>query len=123
MPIRTLLRYLLGDRQAIFVIAADRWALVLGFLFVLSAGFAREYDGEDLLHEPWHAVLPVGASLLTSFLLFSLTYGVAKAKGASGPPFLAAYGVFLSLFWVTAPLAWLYAIPYQRFLGPVEATQ
>jgi hypothetical protein len=30
--------------------------------------------------------------------------------------------MFLGLFWMTAPLAWLYAIPYERFLSPVDAT-
>src|SRR5262249_10892210 len=30
---------------------------------------------------------------------------------------------FLTLFWLTAPLAWLYAIPYERFLSPGGATR
>ncbi len=121
MVLRTLLLYWLGSRQAILTIAADRRAVGLGFLFVLSAGFAREYDGKDLLHEPWHLLLPVGASLLTSFLLFCLTWGIAKARGAQGPPFFTAYRMFLGLFWMTAPLAWLYAIPYERFLSAPDA--
>ena len=53
MTIRTLLRYLVGDHQAILDLAATRWTLVVGFLFVLSAGFAHEYDGQDLRREPW----------------------------------------------------------------------
>jgi len=35
----------------------------------LLPAFAREYDGEDLLHEPWHLLLPLVASLATSFIL------------------------------------------------------
>jgi hypothetical protein len=31
------------------------------------------------------------------------------------------YLSFLSLFWMTAPLAWLYAIPFERFMTPVGA--
>jgi hypothetical protein len=129
MTIRTLLRYLIGDRQAILTLAVDRRALWLGFLFVLSAGFAREYDGEDLLHEPWHLLIPAAASLATSFLLFLITDGLVRAKhpakpGMGSPPsFFAAYRMFLTLFWLTAPLAWLYAIPYERFLSAVGATQ
>lgn len=122
MRIRTLLRFLIGDRQAILDIASDRRSLFLGFLLVLSAGFAREYDGADLVHEPWHLLIPFGASLATSFLLFCLTYGAADPKHIQAPPFLTSYLAFLGLFWMTAPLAWLYAIPYERFLGPVEAT-
>jgi len=59
MGIGTLLRYLIGDRKAILAIAGSRHSLWIGFLFVLSAGLAREYDGEDLLHEPWHALIPL----------------------------------------------------------------
>src|SRR6266481_654320 len=123
MRIRTWLRYLIGDRQAILEIAQDRRALGLGLLFVLSAGLAREYDGEDLLQEPWHVVLPVAASLVTSFLLFCLTYAPAKEGEEPRPSFLRAYGMFLGVFWMTAPLAWLYGIPYERFLPALGATR
>jgi hypothetical protein len=75
MGIRTLLRYLIGDRQAILDLAASRWTLLVGFLFVLSAALAREYDGKDLLHEPWHLLLPLGASLVASALLFAVAWG------------------------------------------------
>jgi hypothetical protein len=123
MPIRTLLLYLIGNRQAILAIASDRRALGYGFLLVLSAGFAREYDGKDLLAEPWHLAIPFAASLLSSLLLFALLYGVMRFKGRNVPRFWASYRSFLSLFWMTAPLAWLYAIPYERFLTPLGATE
>jgi hypothetical protein len=32
-----------------------------------------------------------------------------------------AYLSFLGLYWMTAPLAWLYGIPYERFLNEVDA--
>src|SRR5206468_2426101 len=91
--------------------------------FVLSAGLAREYDGEDLLAEPWHLAIPLGASLASSFLLFAVAYVVAVFRGAPCEPFYGRYLYFLGLFWMTAPLAWLYAIPYERFLSPVGAVQ
>jgi hypothetical protein len=121
MNIGTVLRYLIGDRQAILDIAGNRHALWIGALFVLSAGFAREYDGEDLLHEPWHLALPFAASLGASLILFVVVYGVAMLKGAPARPFFQYYLSFLGLFWMMAPLAWLYAIPYERFLGPRPA--
>ena len=31
-------------------------------------------------------------------------------------------GSFLGLFWMTAPLAWAYAVPYERLLSPWQAT-
>jgi hypothetical protein len=121
LGIATLLRYLIGDRSAILAIADTRHTLWVGLLFVLSAGLAREYDGEDLLHEPWHALLPLTASLASSFLLFTLAYGIALLKGAPWRAVFSNYLTFLGLFWMTAPLAWLYAIPYEQFLSPADA--
>jgi hypothetical protein len=123
MRVRTLGLYLIGNRQAIRDFAADRRGLWIGLLFVLSAGFAREYDGQDLLREPWHLLVPVGASLAASFLLFLVACGGLFFEQDRGwPPFFSAYRAFLTLFWMTAPLAWLYAVPYERFLSPGEAT-
>jgi hypothetical protein len=122
MRVRTLGLYLIGNRQAILDLAADRHGLWIGLLFVLSAGFAREYDGQDLLREPWHLLIPVGASLAASFLLFLVACGRVFLQGQGRPPFFSAYRAFLTLFWMTAPLAWLYAIPYERFLSPGQAT-
>lgn len=121
MGIGTLLGYLIGSRRAILTLADHPHSWLLGLVFVLSAGFAREYDGEDLLHEPWYLAIPLGASLVSSFLLFCVLYVPSRIAGASGPSFVAAYRVFLGLFWMTAPLAWLYAIPYERLLDPVSA--
>jgi hypothetical protein len=58
MQVSTLIQYLFGNRRAIVDIANCRHAVWLGMLMVLSAGFAREYDGEDLLHDPWHLLMP-----------------------------------------------------------------
>src|SRR5262245_21291219 len=114
MGLSTLLRYLIGDRRAIEEIASDRRALWLGFLFVQSAGFARDYDGEDLYHEPWHLLLALAASLAASLVFFTLCFCKVLASEAPRPSFFSGYLSFLGLFWMTAPLAWLYAIPYER---------
>lgn len=122
MRVTTLLKYLLGNKHAICEIASTRQGLLLGLLFVLSAGFAREYDGEDLLHEPWHLFIPLGASLLSSFLLYSLIWFVAFCRRAKNA-FWSGYRVFLTLFWMTAPLAWLYAVPVERFLSAADSVR
>jgi hypothetical protein len=122
MGVHTLLRFLFGDRKAILQIAASGPALWVGALFVLSAGFAREYDGQDLLHEPWHLAIPFGSSLAASFVLFTVVYAkIVFTDSKAGARFCTAYRSFLALFWMTAPLAWLYAVPYERFLGPAQA--
>lgn len=123
MNIGTLVRYLFGHRQAIMTIARTPSALWVGLVFVLSAGFAREYDGEDLIAEPWHLLIPVGASLVTSFALYVLLYFRVWVADLDLPRFGAGYRSFLSLYWMTAPLAWLYAIPYERFLSAPDSVR
>jgi len=118
----TLIRFLMGRRSAILDVAASPQALVLGGVLVLSAGFAREYDGEDLLHEPWHLLIPHGASLLTSFLLYLLLRLTGIGKTQQLPTFFRGFPMFLQLYWMTAPLAWLYAIPFERWMSPGDAT-
>jgi hypothetical protein len=123
VSIQNLFLFLIGHRQAILDLAADRRAVWVALLFVLSAGLAREYDGEDLLSEPWHLVIPLGASLGAATVLFLVACGTVFLRKEGRPPLLDAYRSFLTLFWMTAPLAWLYAIPYERFLEPGDATR
>jgi hypothetical protein len=122
MRIQTLGLYLIGNRQAILEIGADHRNLGVGLIFVLSAGLAREYDGQDLLREPWHLLIPLGASLAASFLLFLIAFGRLFFRKRR-PPFFTSYLTFLTLFWMTAPLAWLYALPDERFLSPGDAVR
>jgi hypothetical protein len=111
-----LIRYLLGGRGAILDLASRR-RLLMGFLFVLSAGVAREWDLENPF---WHMLVPAAVSLGASFLLFT---GVYRELGdrPPNPPFLEAYKSFLCLFWWTAPMAWLYAVPWERHFSAADA--
>ena len=118
----TIFNFLCGSRSAIETIAACKQSPWLGLVFVFSAALAREYDGRDLLHEPWHLLLPLVASLATSFLLYLLLRVVGWFRGAGWKPFFAGYWSFLGLYWMTAPLAWVYAIPVERFLDQGPAT-
>lgn len=123
MKLQTLAAYLLGNKDAIHETARSRASLGIGFLFVCSATLAREYDAHDLIHEPRHLAVPLAASVGMSALL----YGVLCLRmRLTRPPqvgFLAGYQAFLSLFWMTAPLALLYAVPYERFLSDVGAAE
>jgi hypothetical protein len=120
----TLLHFLIGRKQAIEEIAGNRKALLAGFLFCLSAALARHYDGKYLVREPWFLLAPAGASILTSSILFTAMYVIWSIKARrilSGSG--SAYLSFLGLYWMTAPLAWLYGIPYERFLNDVDAAE
>ena len=123
MSLKSLLAYLVGNRNAILQIAATPGALGLGAMFVFSAAFAREYDGEDLTREPWRLLLPMGASIATSFFLFCLVVVRTRMAGNRLRGFWQEYRVFLTLYWLTAPLAWLYAIPVERFFSAVDAAR
>ncbi len=122
ITVATLVSYLFGSREAIRTLATHRDTVGLGLIFVLSAAFAREYDGENLLHEPWHLLLPLVASFGTSLVLFCLVDVVAWCRNSKRARFLSRYRSLLGLYWMTAPLAWLYAIPVERFLPPADAT-
>ena len=123
MRIVTIFAYLVGRRRAILEVASDRRALGVAAMLVLSAALARNYDQAPLLHEPWRLLGPFIASLPISGPLFLTIYGVARSKGMGGPGIGSAYRSFLSLYWMTAPMAWLYGIPYERFLSSVEAVE
>ncbi len=117
-----LFAYLIGRRRAILEIAADPKALLVAALLVVSAGLARNYDRASLMHEPWRLLGPFVASLAISGPLFLCSYGLGRRKGMADPGIARAYLTFLSLYWMTAPLAWLYGIPYERMLSPLGAT-
>lgn len=95
--------------------------MVLGLLLVLTSSFARNYDGADLLNEPHVLTHGVVVSILNSFIIYCLvSLSVGKAARAT-VPFWSGYGTFLTLFWMTSPMAWLYAVPYEHFLTPLSA--
>lgn len=117
----TLLGFLIGKRKSIVDIASDSKALFTGFLLVISAGLARSYDTRYFPEEWSILLLPFIASIAASLPMYWLIWGVFYHKIVNRPEFISGYCVFLALFWATAPLAWLYGIPYERFLDSYSA--
>src|SRR5690606_8513539 len=68
-------------------------------------------------------LIPLVASLVTSWLLFTLVFLAARRHQMQEGTYWQLYRRFLSLYWLTAPLAWLYAIPVEQFLTAGDATQ
>lgn len=113
--------FLFGRRAAIEAIALGRGSILVGLLLTVSAGLARTYDTQSLLHQPWMALRGIPVALLNSLALFAIVYGVARPRNPHPARFWPTYLAFLAAFLWTAPLAWLYAIPYERFLTPIGA--
>jgi hypothetical protein len=114
----TLVNFLTGDTFAIRSVARAKYGWLLGAILVLSAGFAREYNRTDLLAEPIHILIPFAASLVASVLFYCFIWFFA----ASGPLYSRpSYLEFLQCFWATAPLAWIYALPVERWCDRVTA--
>ena len=123
MRIVTLGKYLVGNRAAILEVARSRQSILIGLLLVISATLAREYDTHDLRSQPWRLVVSLGASLLMSGLLFGILQLRMLGQRENRPRLLEGQRIFLGLFWMTAPLAWLYAVPYERFLSDIAAAK
>lgn len=124
----TVLLYLFGHAGAIRRVASSPMAIPAGILFVFSAGVARNYDqmwfGESL---KWLA-MPLWFSLFSGLWLFFFVFTAWQARPEEGRGVLWHFKLrhlvsFYGLFWMTAPIAWLYAIPVERWNDPVPAAQ
>ena len=110
-------RFLLGRAETIDRLARAPSTPWVGLALALLAGIPREYDQESLVHAPWYFLLPVLASLVLGLLYHALL------KGNGLQQTQRSEWQFLGLIWATAPLAWLYAIPVERFLDPLNAAR
>lgn len=120
LTVGTIARFLLGSRSAILAIGATRWSLLIGAILVLSGGLARNYDGIWIPAE-WPALSHgIVVSVGNAFILFALVWFAGRGR-EGGVPFWRGYLAFLGLFWMTAPMAWVYGIPYERWLSPLDA--
>ena len=119
----TIVEFLFFKRDAIIKIAASKSAFWIGFLFVIAAGFAREYDGEYLVAEPWHLILPLAASLIGCGSMVLLIFLFLKCNRAEESSFAEVFRSFLNTYWMTGPLALVYGIPVERMFDPADATR
>lgn len=123
MTSNVLLRYLIGEADAIRLVAASSHAIFVGGLFVLSAGLARTWQRHDLKSRPWMLGIPFVASIvaMTIFVQLLLLFVGWPTDGPRGV--FQVWASMLGLFWMTAPLAWLYGIPFERFATRIGAVK
>jgi hypothetical protein len=117
MGLADLFHFFLGDADTIRRLAANPWTLAVGAVLVLSAGLARNYDTHDLRAQWWRLLLPFAASTAAAGVLFFVVAALIRLGVPLAP---LGWGI-LGLFWLTAPLAWLYGSPFERYLAPVPA--
>lgn len=123
------LKFLFGNRAAIRNMAQSSGAIWAGVALVVLTGIARNYDQTFITENP---VMWMFGSLLFSFVsgswLYVVLYGfftrreMADADGVK-PDFWSGWRSFMGLFWLTAPIAWLYAIPVERFCDSLLAAK
>jgi hypothetical protein len=120
----TLVGYLFGNSKAIHRAASSRASLWTGIVLTLLTGIARNYDQRFVL-ESWFSLIgPLTFSLFSgSFLYAILIRGFACRSMPAEAAAESRWGTFMALFWLTAPVAWLYAIPVERFLSSYSAAQ
>lgn len=116
------MRFLVGDDQAIRSVASARAATWLAFSWVLLAGLFREYDQEDLLRAPWVLFIPLVASTGLALLLYGVLLWTTNA-GQVPREQRVSLRAFLTCFWLTAPLAAIYALPVEQWGNELEATR
>ena len=116
-----LFRYLAGDRASIERIAASRWAWLVGAILVVTAGIARNYDHLYFLREVEWFAGPFAASVFSTVFIF-IWANVVLRFGRHGSRWKQLL-TFLTLFWLTSPCAWLYAIPVESWTDLLTATK
>ncbi|QDV40214.1 hypothetical protein Enr13x_00200 [Stieleria neptunia] len=114
--------FLIGRRCSIERVIASKASLALGAALVATAALAREYDAVSFIHQPLDLLAPLAASIFVSAIVFAVVRCFHAITAIPHPGSTADdYRVFLSGYWMTAPLAWLYAIPIETMTDEISA--
>lgn len=122
MKVRDLLLFLFGHRASIERIASSRWAWLIGLILVATAGIARNYDHLYLLEQREWFFGPLVMSLVSTILIYACL-GIGLGLSRSGKPLGPQFRSFLTMFWLTAPCAWVYAIPVENYTDILTSTK
>jgi hypothetical protein len=130
MNTKDIIGFQFGRADAIRTVASSSSAIWTGIVLVLLTAFARNYD-QTYIPEKWLLWFlgPLLFSLVSGTWLFCISYAVcarfrmAEVAGKKPAPSSAGWRGFMGAFWMTAPVAWLYAIPVERFLDSLDAAK
>lgn len=125
MNLWTILRYLFGRARTIREVSQSSASIPLGIVLVLFTAVARNYDQSFVTESPLWLFGPLLFSSVSGAWLFFIVYDrcIKRHLAGKSPPAYSQWRSFMGLFWMTAPIAWLYAIPVERFLDPIGAAK
>ncbi len=121
LRLRDPVLFLFGVEGSIRRVQRCPTAIWLGMALVAAAAIAREYDAVSWVHNPGDLLGPFGASLLLCTILFVCVMSCLGLIGRKNESIWRDYRVFLTGYWMTAPLAWLYAVPIETMADELSA--
>jgi hypothetical protein len=129
MRTKDIIGFQFGRSDAIRTVASSSSAFWTGIVLVLLTAFARNYD-QTYIAEKWLLWFlgPLIFSTVSGTWLFTIAYAtlarntMADIAGNKPRPSPAWRG-FMGAFWMTAPIAWIYAIPVERFFDSLDAAK
>ncbi len=133
LTIRQLFGFYIGREESIRAVASTKGVFLLGCLFIVTAGLARNYDHHRLLSDPIWILGPFGMAFFSSLFIFGFVKWIGRIPAPTGENIrqpdrlgvkaLENLAAWVSCFFLTAPLAWLYGVPYEMFLDVLTATK
>ncbi|MDD7987344.1 hypothetical protein PQO01_20520 [Lentisphaera marina] len=121
LSFKDILCYLLGNRKAIIKVARNSSSIWYGILFVFFAGIAREYDQELFSENPMVYFIPfIASTIMILWIVLWFQINTRTLKLLIGNSQLRS---FFATFWMTGPLAFLYAIPVEEFFDSMLAVE
>jgi len=130
MTAKDILAFQFGRADAIRTVASSSSAIWTGIVLVMLTAFARNYDQTYIPEKPFLWFFgPLLFSLVSGTWLFLITYGLCArlrmpdVDYGRRPPLSRHWRGFMGAFWMTAPIAWLYAIPVERFFDSLTAAK
>lgn len=129
MTASAILRCQFGDRNAIKQISRSNSAFWTGLVLVLITAIPRNYDQFHISEHTLKWVLGplVFSTISGTWIWFTAyrcgTWPTIKKAGLKRTPLVNDWMSFMGLFWMTAPVAWLYAIPVERMFDSVTAAR
>lgn len=115
---KDIFKFLIGNPESIRRVVRSPWSLVVGVLLVWGAGINRHYDLHNLIEQHRLVWLPFIMVLVSSSLIYFCIYFAflrRKKEEEKRPGFFRQFPLFLGAFLLTAPIAWIYAIPVEHF--------